>query len=285
MIVVKTFAGLGNQMFMYAAARCLAHIHRTSLKIDDRDWRWRLSRQFGLYHFNLGVDMADRDDLKAFRPSLQRRLSGWLATPADPQPASRYREPHFHFDESFFSAPSDCYVEGYFQSEKYFAPIADIVRHEFTMKPQFVQHLRDKAAELRERRSVSVHIRRGDYVTNRNFWVLSADYYAAAIAYLRQRIPDLAIYYFSDTPGWVAANMQSLGGPGELVSGKITKTNIEDLYLMSQCQNYVIANSTFSWWGAWLSGNPEKIVIAPSRWFRALPYDTRDLIPDTWRVM
>lgn len=283
MVIVDVFAGLGNQLFMYAAAKSLAQHHGTCVKLDIRG-NWNPWRKFGLHHFNTDIKLASAEEIASVRPSLIRRLASRLGVPDRQNRASYYREPHFHFDPHFFKTPSDCYLHGYFQSCRYFESIEKILRQEFVIQPRFIQHLNEKATELGSGNSVAVHIRRGDYVGDRQYWVLDKHYYVSAVSFLRSRIKNLRIYYFSDDPRWVREHMTGSDLSGEIISGQCTKSNIEDLFLMSRCTHNIIANSTFSWWGAWLNEHPNRQVVAPKRWFQTLPHNTKDLIPVGWYI-
>nr|VFK65587.1 MAG: Glycosyl transferase family 11 [Candidatus Kentron sp. TUN] len=131
-----------------------------------------------------------------------------------------------------------------------------------------------------------MHIRRGDYVSDKEANTLigtcSLDYYQRAVRLLQERIESNPRFYvFSDDPDWVQANLR-LDGQMHIVRHNNTDTNFEDLRLMSACSHHIIANSTFSWWGAWLNPSPQKIVIAPARWFKSDKLDDRDLIPSSW---
>jgi hypothetical protein len=137
---------------------------------------------------------------------------------------------------------------------------------------------------LRTPGTVSIHIRRGDFSkkaeTNLYHGILSSDYYKQAIEIISSKINSPKFYIFSDDINWAKENL--IVPEAVYASGQISKTHFEDLYLMSQCHHNIIANSSFSWWGAWLNDNPEKIVIAPKNWFNKGPKDTQDIIPGDW---
>ena len=133
--------------------------------------------------------------------------------------------------------------------------------------------------------SVSIHVRRGDYLTNpvtfQTHGLCDIDYYKKAIDEILDLVDKPHFFIFSDDQSWAKSNI-IFGAPTDYVMHNNSLKNYEDLRLMSYCRHHIIANSSFSWWGAWLGNNPEKIVIAPKKWFNDPKIDTTDLIPDTW---
>jgi hypothetical protein len=180
-----------------------------------------------------------------------------------------YAEKAFTFDSHFWDLPDGTVLRGYFQSEKYFLPFADTIRDEFTRE---LHHTMDEPM-------VSVHVRRGDYLhLAEDHPPLTMDYYNAAM----EHFPGAKFLIFSDDPGWCLLNFDR--SRCEVSVGRKPE---DDLTLMSDCQHHVIANSSFSWWGAWLGRNPEKKVIAPAKWFGPAKagWDTKDLLPEAWDVI
>jgi Glycosyl transferase family 11. len=183
------------------------------------------------------------------------------------------------------------YLVGNWQSEKYFADYADTIREDLTLRMPPAGRNAAAAERISAIQSVAVHVRRGDYVsrpvTNRFHGTCGLDYYERAVAFLEDAYPDLRYYVFTDDPEWVRARM-CLSVPFLVCDRNRPSEAHLDLYLMSLCRFHVIANSTFSWWGAWLSTRPDKQVVAPHRWFAGADparYPTDDLIPSSWRVM
>ena len=159
-----------------------------------------------------------------------------------------------------------------------------MIQKEFTFKDEFIQRVKDFSNQLRSANSVSVHIRRGDMkndpVMAERHGVMPLSYYQKGIEIIRSKVSNPHFYFFSDDISWANENFNDIDST--FVSGDISKTHFEDLYLMSQCGYNIIANSSFSWWGAWLNNNSGKIVIAPNKWFNSGPQDTEDLIPSNW---
>jgi len=282
MIISNIIGGLGNQMFQYAAGRTLAHLNKTFIKLDVSSFSESKLRSFDLLSFNANIGFATKQEISNLLPVHNFEKAFQYLSPLKKR--SYYREKEFGFDKKVLGLGKNVYLKGYFQSEKYFLPAKNIIISDFTFKKEFVKDVEDLSVSLRKENSVSVHIRRGDFdkdpVTTNYHGTLDIGYYNSAIELVRSRIPNATFYFFSDNIDWVKENLPIPGGV--FVSGNITKNHIEDLYLMSQCRHNIIANSSFSWWGAWLNNNPEKIVIAPQKWFNKGPKDTQDLIPEGW---
>ncbi len=190
-------------------------------------------------------------------------------------------ERFFHFDENVLNLVNDAYLDGYWQSERYFSDIVEQIRELFTVRK--ISHATlDMADRIRTDRSVSLHVRRGDYTYDENasqvFEVIPVRYYTEAIQYLEDRIDPFEIFLFRDDPAWARQNL-SLSGKITFVEGF---SDVEDMWLMSRCDHNIIANSSFSWWVGWLNDNADKIVLAPTLWFKSGERDTKDLISDKW---
>lgn len=284
MVICKISGGLGNQLFQYAAGKSLALRRNTELLLDTSYFKEDGLRNFELDSFNINLKIADRDLVKNF---IIRSVAGKIRDRILPIKFRKvYKEPFFHFDKNFFNADSDVYLKGYWQSEKYFNPVKETIKTDLAIKPGIIERVKPFGDELASSASVAVHIRRADYtkeVHKEYHGILEKDYYHSAIQLIIKKTKDARFYFFSDSIKWVKEN---LGMPGAVyVSGEITKNHLEDLYLMSQCNHNIIANSSFSWWGAWLNSNPGKIVIAPKNWFNKGPKDTYDLYPDDWIIL
>jgi len=268
MIIIKLIGGLGNQMFQYAAGRRAAHINKTELKLDI-SWfqnpEGAIKRDYLLNIFNIQESFANKEEinkLKGGNQGLWQRLC-----------------------KKFFKIKDNVYLEGYWQSEKYFKDIENIIRKEFTFKaaPDNVnQKMLDRITSCD---SISIHIRRGDYVvdgkTNRFHGVCDLDYYFKAVGLVAKQVKAPHFFVFSDDPTWVKQNLH-LEFPCVYVDQNFGKKDYEDLRLMLSCQHNIIANSSFSWWAAWLNANPDKIIIAPKKWFAGKSIDTDDLVPASW---
>lgn len=295
MIISQLEGGLGNQLFQYAAARRLSEKHLTTLKLDITWFQAQTLRQYKLRYFNIWEHLATAQEVTALisKSTFQERLAVKIGrklgfnqlTEGFYQKGEVLREKNLSFDPEILNAPSHVYMQGFWQSEKYFSGIADILRQEFTLRypqPLVFQQISELISNTF---SISLHIRRGDYVksqeTNLFHGTCDLDYYKCAIEYICERISQPYFFIFSDDPMWVIDNLD-INFPVYLVSQEKSLHDYEELDLMRQCKHHIIANSSFSWWAAWLNSKTDKIVVSPKRWFMNDEHDTKDLIPDTW---
>ncbi len=292
MIIIRMAGGLGNQMFQYALGRRLAYKHRTSLKLDLTWFQTQTLRSYQLDTLKISAEIASSEATE----KLTR--TNWGGLKGSVYRAVQRRLPYYRqrivreqtplFDPRIVkNVPRNSYLVGYWQSENYFTPIAPLLRQEFTLKESLSPEGQVWREKISNQLSVSLHVRRGDYIyhpqTNRRgtHGVCSQSYYAEAIHYIRSIYPDATIFVFSDDIEWARQNLVH-NAPIEFVEIKEKNRDQEELELMSLCDHHIIANSSYSWWGAWLGTYPEKIVIAPQNWFNDLSRNTIDLIPDTW---
>ena len=290
MVVVQLNGGLGNQMFQYAAAKSLSLHHNVPLSLDvSLFYRENLPdlevpRNFELYNFK-GVNekMITPEELESIAALSSKKNALKKFIPRYKQ--SIYTEPYYHFDKNFLKSKNKVLLKGGWQSEKYFMPHIRHIQETFKMKDELIRSVKNKAGELKELLSVAVHIRRADYLRKKIIFewhgVMGKEYYSRAFQVLDEKLQDYKVFYFTDDPGWVEKELIPLKN-GELISKDVAKNHLEDFYLMSQCQHNIIANSSFSWWAAWLNNNLDKIVVAPKNWFNKGPKDTQDLLPASW---
>lgn len=285
MIIVNIKGWTGNQLFQYAVGRALALKNNDILKIDTLEQNRHIQRshdprQIDLLKFNIVADIASDDEATQLRYPYGRisRLYTKVRT--------KYA-PNFilNFDQNVLERKGDIYLDGYFQSYKYFTPIREKLLTEITLK----DGLGKTAAAWQKQivtkaTTVSIHIRRGDYVVNekvrREFGPCPVDYYRRAMAKLSETVINPTYVVFSDDIAWVKGNLP-LPADTLYVSGDDISA-VEDLMLMSQCTHHIIANSTFSWWGAWLNQNPSKQVVAPTPWLDNGHIKEADLLPPEW---
>lgn len=287
MISVRLAGGLGNQMFQYACGRALARRSGHELVLDTtllHRPELTMPRPYGLGVFRLAARLATPAEL-AEQPSALERLKARLGL----RVASGWNllnEPHFHFTPGLFPAQFQrLALLGFWQSEKYFCDHADIIRRDFSLRPEHAVRLDTALLErMRSAASISLHIRRGDYVTDAStshiHGVCPPDYYRRAATQLAAQVRAPEFFVFTDDPAWARENLK-LDFPQHLVSDGSWQ-DFEELILMSHCRHHIIANSSFSWWGAWLDPRPDKLVCAPKAWFQHSPNDTRDLVPAAW---
>ena len=289
MILISLQGGIGNQLFQYATARRLAHVHNTELKLDLSLLADDKLRIYELNHFNICAQTADNNDFLLLKKNmLSKKIRTYLKGLFQGKNVlTVVREKHFPFDETVLALADNTFFEfGYWQTEKYFKDIKHILQQELTLKDNLSTQSNEVALRIQNTpNTVCLHVRRGDYVsnplTNSVHGTCSLQYYQKALQLIEQKYPELNLFVFSDDPEWTCANIQS-NHPMVFVNHNGAETAYEDLHLMSLCQHNIIANSSFSWWGAWLNQNPEKIVCYPNPWFRSEELDTCDLCPDNW---
>lgn len=292
MIIVGLSGGIGNQMFQYSAGRSLSIAKNCTIKLDISKYSAsNETRKYLLHNFNITEDFAGGNEIRAYctlpkwKIIANKGLNRLKLIGASPYKNNVLSESSFSYDANFDNAPENVYLNGYWQSEKYFLRISDLIRSEFILKITPMGFNKELMTAMNSCTSVSIHIRRGDYITNpvanKTHGTCGIEYYHEAIRYLAQRITSPHFFIFSDDHDWVRNNIVC-----PYVTTHITHNgseyDYEDLRLMSQCKYHIIANSSFSWWGAWLSNFKEKIIIAPRKWFKDGSKDTKDLIPGSW---
>lgn len=292
MIVVKLMGGIGNQMFQYAFGRRLALKHNVELKLDlseisnDKLNGNYSVRDLGLDNFNTGLSVATKEEINVYKKSKIAKLINLLFLYSPFKPSRLYiREPYFRFFKNALDAPKDSYLEGYWQSEKYFVSVRTELLKDFTLKSGLSEESKSIAQKINMQQSVSIHVRKGDYLSiseNKNLYAdCGSVYYISAMKNISESIKDPVFYLFSDEPEWFRKNVPT-SFQVEYVTHNKGKDSYQDLVLMSFCKHNIIANSSFSWWGAWLNINKDKIVIAPKNWFKNDVKDSSDLIPESW---
>lgn len=286
MVIVKLTGGLGNQLFQYALGRQIAERRRTELFLDTSKFDSGDIRSYRLGFFNICGALISSARVKNFQAAREgifwRRLERY-------RPYYKRRvlkEQSLCFDPKVLTALRNVCLVGYWQSERYFDAIKDIIRKDFTLKFPLSSQSKDVLAQIARSDSICVHIRRGDYVhdaaTSQDHGVCDLLYYDSAVKMLLSEVKTPTFFVFSDDLPWAKTNLH-LPGPAIYVEGNGAERDYEDMHLMSQCRHFVIANSSFSWWGAWLSTNRKKIVIAPRQWFRSSKNHAHDIVPEGWK--
>lgn len=282
-IIIKFNGGLGNQMFQYAFARALEKTTGIKTTFDMSFFEKKYSRPYELNVFNLNAEFVEDFWLKLKLKiiwKLRKKLNGKKILGL-----TLYSEPHFEFNENAFKVEPNTYIEGFFQSEKYFKNIENELRADFQFKRLPDEENQKLIEKIGATNSISLHIRRGDYVKKKRYQNLyatcSLDYYKRGVEYITQHYPNPTLFIFSDDIEWVKENL-NLPYESIYISNNTGSKSYEDMRLMSLCKHNVIANSSFSWWGAWLNNNKEKIVIAPQKWFNDESIVQTDVIPENW---
>lgn len=276
MIVAKLMGGLGNQMFQYAAAKNYSLINDLPLRIDTSF----------LENRNRGADFVYRDydlDLLSVVDDIWTPGKGHVTV----------RERQFHYSEDAYQQADrfiaentgfDLIFNGYWQSPKYFTEHVEEIRELYKFKNPVSKKrggFKDLFNEIDSCESVMIHVRRGDYLNTNYHGVVSDEYIKQAAKVLRGKLSKVKFFVFSDDLDWCKANIKLRNC--FFVEQKFTGDRFEYyIQLMSRCKHHIISNSTYSWWSAWLSNNPDQHVIAPKKWFTDPSINTDDLIPEKW---
>lgn len=289
MIISHLIGGLGNQMFQYAASRALSLERDVPLYLDVQDFKgYALHNGYELNRvFNINAQLAGNAELE--------KVLGWRAySPVRkklyrPQ-LSKFRGKRMFVDTQFSSwrqineVPNDCYLMGNWQTEHYFKNFQETIRADFSFRLPPAGRNAVLAEQIKSDVAISLHVRRGDYVANPSslafHGLCSLDYYRRAIDYISARVANPVFYIFSDDIPWVRENLL-LEYPCHYVDHNKGDESYNDLRLMSLCKHHIIANSSFSWWGAWLNPRTDKIVVAPQRWVLS-NFDASDIVPSSW---
>ncbi len=286
MIIVKIYGGLGNQMFQYAAGKAVSMRLGTILKLDIIPFEQYSLREYRLSYFNVYDEIAKSFEVSTLSNKKLNRFERLIfMVTSYPEPKDTHSiEPHYHYWDGIKKITDNCYLDGYWQSEKYFKNIDDIIRKAFTLKEESI-HFNRMEKSICGTESVSVHIRRGDYINNAKtklvHSVCSDNYYDKAINYLQLNKNNLYFYFFSDDPDWINKRYGNKKN-NIIVSGNKDLTHADELILMTKCKHNIISNSSFSWWAAWLNNNDSEIIIAPKKWFANSRFDDKDILGEDW---
>ena len=290
MVIVRISHGLGNQMFQYACGRALALTNQTEIKLDLAHYCAHQDRAYGLDRFRVSASPATESEVAAIsgcapgerRRGFRKHLHNALGCLRPWDRRRVLREGAKVFDPALLRVRGELYLMGYWQSPRYFDHLAETIRSDFTLRDEPTDEFCRAAEEIARHPSVAVHVRRGDYVGIPALEMADPKrYYAAALERIAARVPGVRACIFSDDPVWAAANLH-LPVPARVVSGTCRCAPHEEMLLMARCDHQVIANSTFSWWGAWLNRNPNKIVTAPRTWFHQAGLANADILPAGW---
>lgn len=291
-ITVALCGGLGNQLFQYATARALA-IRCASSLVLDISWfdEVQLIKHTSIRKYALGSLMLGEHQIKTCskKKSFVNRVSQLFVSQGRRVGIkftdSSFSEQSFRFDERVLRLKAPVRLIGYWQSPRYFNDVETQIRKEITVNGKLNDASIEVLNQIQSTDAICIHVRRGDYVTNKEassfHGLCSNEYYKNGVNRVAQGLRAPHGFVFTDDPAWVRENL-SIGIEFTLVDINSIDEPHLDLCLMSACKHFVIANSSLSWWGAWLSTSPNKKVIAPVRWFADSSIDTTDLIPDDW---
>jgi hypothetical protein len=265
-LIVKIIGGLGNQMFQYAYAKALSE-EGYKVKIDTSFFANYKLHQSGLDSYDTDINISSNEENNLF---YKNNLITKILKKFNISSNKMIKEKDLLFDVKLLSVDDNNYIEGYFQCEKYFLNIRDKIINDFIIKNELSQYSKLMSKEiLNQEVSISLHIRRGDYISddksNDIHGVCTLDYYYKAIELMNSKFKNTSFYIFSDDIHWAKENLEI--NNATYIDSEEQRIPHEDIYLMSLCDHNIIANSSFSWWGAWLNQNNDKIVVAPERWF------------------
>ena len=288
MIVAKLKGGLGNQMFQYALGRSLSINNNTSLILDscalEDKTQPHIYRRFELGNFNINAIVQNGSFLTTQRKTISK-IYFLLDFINKTKRLDFIPEKQFPYDDKITKLTDNVYIDGYWNSPKYFNQIAEVIKKDFTFKQTLNTKNLKTAIHIQSCLSVSLHVRRGDYIsnpeTNAFHGTCNASYYEKAIHLICEKHPSAIFFIFSDDPIWVSENLK-IDAEHYIISKQEESNAIQEMHLMTLCKHSIIANSTFSWWAAWLINNSEKVVIAPYNWFKNSNINTDDLFPSSW---
>jgi len=284
-IIIKLQGGLGNQLFQYALGKNLVLSRGPIVKHDLSWFGEQTKRKYELDNFNAKIDIATGEEIKKFKKYQKKtgKLSflNFLFSIDD----SIYKkEGGFNFDRKILEIKPPAYLDGFWQSEKYFANYKSAIRKDLEYRSLLSSENEKLIRFLQNQIVVAIHIRRGDYITNKAasevLGTIDIQYYQDSIKFILDKVRDPVFMVFSDDISWVK---QHLMFPTQSIftDNECKDKDIQDFILMSKCHHHIIANSSYSWWAAWLGCKPNQIVVAPKKWFRN-GYSTHDLILKDW---
>jgi len=281
------FGGLANRMFQYAFYMRLKKLDK-KVFLDNISFKPKQAHElveFKNIFPNAELNISSKDDVfrlagkNNFINRVRRKI---LLLHKD----SFIKEVSFRYTEVYDKLDGDIYLVGHWQSEKYFSSFKDLILYDFSFNEFRSDKNKNILKKIQKEESVSIHIRKRKEHSNRkiNKGTCGLDYYKNAIKFMNENLSNPKYYVFADNLEWVKENFTEFNY--ELIDWNpiYGPNSYLDMQLMSLCKHNIIANSTYSWWGAWLNRNPNKIVIGPEKWFSIFnpKYDTTDLLPDSW---
>lgn len=288
MIIIRLKGGMGNQLFQYAFGRQLAHQLKTDLKLDlcsllDRSKGDFVYRDYDLPVFNINADFVHPPSvLRAVSKLKSSSVTRFIRGRID-RGRSYIKEAHFHVHPELLEhAQDDAVYEGWFQSPKYFADVADDLRKEFTFRYPLLPESVAIAEQISRVNAVCLNVRRTDFLKVDTLNTTNLDYFLRGAAYVAEKVTQPHFFVFSDDVDWCREHIQ-LHHPVEVVDHRHKGYKFGNyLQLMSSCKHFIIPNSSYAWWAVWLNGEKDKQVVAPKNWFNDPNIDTSDLVPKEW---
>jgi len=294
MIVIHLAGGLGNQLFQYAFGRAAALKRSTDLIYDisyfNTPAKNGINRSFNLEYFETKGRKMSSFESKYYLGNGNNFLDNiYFKIKRKFYPVPYITETDFHYNAEFMDILDNSFIEGYFQSERYFKHIENIIRQDLIFKEPILSFSEELLKKINDTNSVCVFVRRAEFVTNPKINKIHGfcknDYYNKAVERINESVKDPFYFIFSDDVLWCKENCHY--GENQLIVSHehAGKDFINYFHLMTMCKYFIISNSTFGWWSAWLGSFKDKIIIAPSRWFNDTSIDTNDLFPDEWILL
>lgn len=288
-VITRLYGGLGNQLFQYAAGLSLAARLNADLLVHAKRYKGEYIHPDSIFTVFPNLKIKKASFFKIFKLLGFRSvkfLNYFMGHKVGYRPHKNYfNEPHYHFSDEINLIEGSVYINGYFQSERYFSSNTKLIKNTFIFDKNLENKYKALSEYFEKNNCVSVHIRRGDYLSNpaanKVHGVLSQEYYEKAFNYIYEKVKSPKFIFFSDDIDYVERIYGHMQDPILKISVQ-QHAAADDLYLMSKCKHHVIANSSFSWWGAWLSELPDKVVITPKEWFSNSKNNIKDLIPEGW---
>lgn len=277
--------GLGNQMYQYALGRRLSLDRGVPLKLDLSWYSNQNIRSYGLDQFNIQASIASEDEINRIisysNHSLVRKIFSVYQHVLPYWKRRKIKEKnHLKYDYRILSAPRNCWVNGYWHNAEYFLSIASVIKKDFTLRTELSGKTQKVINSIKTTvNSISVHVRRGDYAQGTKlFDALPLEYYMSAVNYIASKRSDPHFFFFSDDIDWVRKNL-IIDHPATYIDP--TTNDAVDLIIMTHCNDHINANSSFSWWSAWLGEKDDGITIVPKNWYKSLPFP-EDRMPKHW---
>ena len=282
-IRIKLTGGLGNQMFQFATGFAIAKKNNVRLSLDlNYINRRQLFNGFELEKvFNIYSKVSFLNKALSFQSINFKEILNKIDVTF-----YNFKEPHFHYTSKILDIPKHSFLDGYWQSELYFKDYSKEIKKIFNFSDKLDEQNELISNDINQSNSISIHIRRGDFLLKRNdnHYVNLKEYYLKAINESSKFFKNPKYFIFTDDPLWVAENFV-LDVSYIIIDANHASKSFLDMYLMSLCKSNIIANSSFSWWSAWLNNKNDKIVYAPKNWFKDESICTDNLIPNSWNIL
>ncbi|WP_304067731.1 alpha-1,2-fucosyltransferase [Pedobacter glucosidilyticus] len=282
MKIVKFLGGLGNQMFQYAFYKALKHKFN-AVKADTSGFNnYHLHNGLELEEiFPIKLDIVSASVAKLYNPDFNEWHNRKLRRILGLKGAYYQEQQEFFFDTDIFKDVKKKYYWGYWQNPLYFSDVEDELRKDFTFRKSLDTTNEKRLIQMRTHESIAVHIRRGDYIGHELLGnICNLNYYQQAINYIKEHVQQPIFYFFSDDIEWCKSNFKNI--EAVFIDGNTGVNNYIDMQLMSNCKHQIIANSSFSWWSAWLNTNPNKMVIGPKKWIHKNDEKEIGILPSNW---